>query len=44
MWPSSIAFSPDGSLLAITARTEPDLRVKGGDKTSGELRLVPLGL
>jgi WD40 repeat protein len=44
MWPSSIAFSPDGSLLAITARTDPDVRVKGGDKTSGELRLVPLGL
>src|SRR5262249_7160866 len=38
----SIAVANDGKALGTGAATDPDVRVKGGDKVKGELRLVPL--
>jgi RNA polymerase sigma factor (sigma-70 family) len=42
MWISSIAFSPDGRSLAVSATTDADIRVKDGHKTQGKLVILPL--
>jgi WD40 repeat protein len=40
MWTSSVAFSPEGKFLAMTGMTVADARLKDGDKTKGELRVM----
>jgi RNA polymerase sigma factor (sigma-70 family) len=42
MWGSSLAFSRDGTALAVGAQTDADAQARGGEKVRGELRLIPL--
>jgi WD40 repeat protein len=43
MFVASVAFSGDGASLAVAGMTGPDQRVKDGERTRGEVCILPLG-
>lgn len=42
MWATSLAFSQDGRMLAISSQTDADVNVAGSEKVKGELQIIAL--